>query len=360
MKKISLIPLFFTLILTLTITQSVKAQSTNSEIKSLQQRLDRLELATSRIDTSNKAALNGYFNFDYVDSDAKGDHSRFRSHHFVLFVSKQVGKFNFFSETEFEYAPKFEGKGGDVKGQGEILLERSWIEYIQSDLLAVRAGLILTPTYWRLNHYPSLVPSVTRPLIDKKVFPPDLVGLMAYGTKFLGDGGISYNIYTGNGDSPNPGKTDINKNKALGGKITLHAPVTNMLDYLDIAVHIYSDKLRTGERAVVGGLELILERYPFILLSEYASKETGDVKETSGLYIQPSLNIIPQVTVFYRFEDFKDKTATSMLKKNKHTIGAVYKPIPDISIKFNYAREEFDDESIENINILESAFVFFF
>ncbi|MFQ5456456.1 MAG: hypothetical protein ACE5EA_09700 [Nitrospirota bacterium] len=305
------------------------------------------------------AEVSGYFDIEFQATDKKNDKTAFRQHHVSIFITKEINRWNFFSEIEFEDAPQFAGDGtqAGLEGKGEVLVERVWLEYNRSDLINLRTGVMLIPTYWGVNHYPSFTLSTSRPLIVKKVFPFQIVGAMLHGIRYFNDLGIEYNLYTGNGDSDFQGQKDPNNNKAVGLKLTTHIPL-NLFETFNIAAHYYKDKLKDGQDQDVYGGELLIDKHPFSLLAEYAYADIGG---KTGFYIQPSMNLTKRVIGFYRYDKRDvDSAKDDKSDQKQHTLGVTFRPIPDISLKAEYFRVEPDDSTKDEYNGILGSIVIFF
>ncbi|MCH9034825.1 MAG: hypothetical protein IID42_10020 [Planctomycetes bacterium] len=203
----------------------------HSEYFDLQDRLDALP------------RLSGYYDFEYFNDNREDSPGEFRQHHLSLHLTKEWDKWRLFSEFEFEYGAKFEGDGGEELGEarGEVKLEQAWGEYVHSDALTLRGGLILTPGYWNVNHYPNVVLSTRRPLVVRNVFRESFVAVMGYGDKYLDDFGVTYYGYVGNGQSVFFTKHDDNEGKAVGGKVSFHLPSKGAFDTLDVGLSMYHE-----------------------------------------------------------------------------------------------------------------------
>lgn len=252
-----------------------------------------------------------------------------------------------FSEIEFEFGAKFEGDGGDEleEARGEIKLEQSWGEYVHGDALTLRGGLILTPGYWNVNHYPNVVLSTRRPLMVRMVFREAFIGLMAYGDKYWDDAGLTYYAYVGNGQSAFFTKHDDNEGKAVGGKVTLHVPTKGRLEKLDVGLSSYFESPSGEERVFTWGVDLQAAEGPWEVLTEFAAKEAeGD---RTGFYVQPSYRFNEKWATFYRYDLLSIRHGG---ETQEHTWGVNYRPIPEVSLKLEYFHSRrSDDEDFSGV-----------
>jgi hypothetical protein len=275
----------------------------------------------------------GYYDFEYLNDDHKDSPGEFRHHRLSLHISKEWEKWRLFSEVEFEYGPKFEGDGGDdlEEARGEVKLEQCWGEYVHSDALTLRGGLILTPGYWNVNHYPNVVLPTRQPLMVRRVYRESFVGLMSYGTKYWDEFGITYYAYLGNGQSVFFTKHDDNEGKAVGGKVSFHLPTGGKLDMLDLGLSMYHESPSGEDRVFTWGLDAQARKGPWEVLSELATRHAEENR--TGFYVQPSYRFNEKWATFYRY-DFLNINHEG--RTQEHSLGINYRPIPDISLKLEY------------------------
>ncbi|MFQ5589819.1 MAG: hypothetical protein ACE5HE_01525 [Phycisphaerae bacterium] len=277
--------------------------------------------------------LSGYYDFVYTNDDREDSRGEFNQHWLSLHLTKEWANWRFFSEVEFEHGVLFEGEGGTAleEARGEVKLEQCWAEHVHSDLLTLRAGLILTPGYWNVNHYPNVVLSTARPLMVRSVFRESFVGLMAYGTSYWGDFGVTYRAYVGNGQSVYFTRHDDNEGKAVGAKVSFHIPTKGKLDQLDLGLHLYHESPSDEDRVLTWGLDAQLRKGPWEVLSELAAKDAEE--DRTGFYLQPSYRFNERWAVFYRYDlleiEHDDRT-------QEHTVGVNFRPIPEVSLKLEY------------------------
>jgi hypothetical protein len=284
--------------------------------------------------------LAGYYDFEYINDDRKNSPGEFRQHRLTLLLTKELPKYRFFGEVEFEYGAKFEGEGGTEleESTGEVKLEEVWGEYIHSDSLTLRAGKIFVPSYVSIHHWPNLWLSTRYPLMRNKVFPDTFVGVMAYGSKYWEKLGVTYKGYVANGVSEFEAKEDTNENKAVGGQLTFHLPSHGLLDTFDVAVSGYMESPPDAERTQTWGLESQIRKGKWEVLTELALR--GGEESRTGFYLQPSYRFNERWATFYRYDfldvdpDFWDVNPVG--KKQEHTIGVNYRPITDVSLKLEY------------------------
>jgi len=288
--------------------------------------------------------ISGYYDFEYFNDDREDSPGEFRQHHVSLHLSQEWDKWRLFTELEFEFGARFVGEGGTIleESRGEVKVEQAWGEYVHSDLLTLRGGLILTPGYWNVNHYPNVVLSTERPLMVRKVFREAFVGIMGYGTKYWDEFGLTYYGYVGNGQSVFFTKHDDNEGKAVGGKVTFHVPTGGTLDQLDIGASFYQESPSNQDRVFAWGFDAQIHKGPWEVLAEFGTREAH--QDRTGFYLQPSYRFNQKWAAFYRYDLFE---VASVGETQKHTAGMNYRPIPEISLKLEYSHSmrSWDEDS---------------
>lgn len=305
-------------------------ESLRRDYADLQEKLDELP------------ALNGYFDFEYLNDDRKNSPSEFRQRHLTLLVTKEYKSFRLFGEVEFEWGPVFEGEGGKEleEAAGEVKLEQAWAEWVHSDRLTLRVGKMYTPGYANVHQWPNLRHSSANPLLQKEgVFPETFVGVKAYGTRYWNQLGLTYQAYVANGVSEFSAKEDINENKAVGGQLTFHLPTGGLLDTWDVGLSGYMESPPDAERTRTWGVETQVRKGPWEVLAEFAMRKAEE--DRSGFYLQPSYRINEQWTTFYRYDllnTFRHDMFDIARKgeHQEHRLGVNYHPITNISLKLEY------------------------
>lgn len=229
----------------------------------------------------NQMTISGYTDIEYHESSKTDAEPGFRLHHLSLFFEKRItDKWKFFSEIEYEDAPKFESEGDkDANGgavfkdhYGKIYVESVNFSYFFNPMLNFRGGRFFTPAgIWSVDHYPTFVPTQIRPEHIRSIFPQVVDGVMLYGTAPMGNTFLNYDLYFGNGEKTS-GKSDNNSEKASGIKLAFLLP---MLKYFEIGASGYQDTLLDGTDKLAIGSHLKLKFSKFTLQGEYA-KATFD------------------------------------------------------------------------------------
>ncbi|MEK7484119.1 MAG: porin, partial [Planctomycetota bacterium] len=125
----------------------------------------------------HKFTLGGYGEFHLNAREGKGN--KFLDiHRFVLYLGYDFNdwiKFN--SETEFEH-------GFVEEGNGEILIEQLYVDFLFSDYINARVGRVLAPLgIINKYHEPTTFYSVERPAVETNIIPSTwyLDGIGIYG-----------------------------------------------------------------------------------------------------------------------------------------------------------------------------------
>jgi len=316
----------------------------------------RDEVDVLKAEVEAEPTLNGYYDFEYLVDNEPGTPSTFRQHHLTIFVGAHRGPWRLLSEVEFEDGTEIEGDGTSVNGKGAVKAENAWLERVVSDVLTVRTGKFLLPQYWNVNHYPNIVLSTNRPLMVRDVFPIDTTGVMAFGNRYRGRLGATWNAYVGNGDTT--GATDDNNNKAAGGRLTLHlAELWAPLVRMDVGGAVHSERAGSGatrDAMDVWGVDAQFNSRIVEVLFEYARRNADQPHE--GLYVQPSVKVADTVRLFYRY-DWLDM---GVLNQTRHTGGVNVQPRPDLAVKVEVNTNRFEGSARDDYEQVAASLALFF
>jgi len=164
---------------------------------------------------------------------------------FNLYLSSNLGdKWKTLGEVRFTYLPhgsvntnsmgqtsRADTTSGDYTDLGRpvqpggIIIERAYLEYSAHPLLNIRGGHFLTPYgIWNVDHGSPVIIGVRRPfIIGEQLLPESQTGLEIYGTHHFDPVLVGYHLTVSNGRGPISTYQDLNRNKALGGRLYAHA-----------------------------------------------------------------------------------------------------------------------------------------
>lgn len=237
-------------------------------------------------------ALGGYIDHEFFMT---GESSTFTQHRFIPFIFAQpVEYIHVAAEIEFEY-------GGFVRStpatDGEIKLEYAFMDWMLSDALNFRGGVILTPLgKFNLIHDSPLNDLTGRPTVSRQLLPTTLMesGVGIFGSFYPQDWVLGYELYVVNGfnDKVINGnsqlrvrggrgsqRTDNNENKAIVGRFSASPAIG-----VDIGLSGHHGKYDAmGERNLsIFALDLDMQRGPIQFIGEGAMVD-ADVPEGSTI-----------------------------------------------------------------------------
>jgi len=277
---------------------------------------------------SNNINIAGYADVEYRGYNDPNKNEEFRIHHLSLFFTKQFdNNIKFFSEIEYEDAPKFEGasdgSGNSKVSSGKIFVEALNFDWNYSQHFNMRLGRFFTPAgIWSEDHYPPFVTTQERPLHIRKIFPQLVDGILVFGsTEIVQNHFFNYTTFLGNGESEanSSGKTDLNSSKGVGFKGDYSAP---WLDDFILGFTLYQDNndssVNVNEtinaKKFAYGYHVKLRQNDFTFQGEY-SKGTLDFEKslenykTEGYYAQLVYKL-DQWGLGYRYDVFNEKDIT--------------------------------------------------
>jgi hypothetical protein len=330
-----------------------------------------------------KVNISGYSNFRFHTNEPEHP-AAFQLDHLGLILGKQLGRFNFLGELEFQNVPHHaeavseEGESSeeeaetDISGEGQVAVENAWMEYNQNRYLSVRVGKQLSPQYWWQHRYPNLTYSTSPPIYLRELFPPELIGAMVRGqvSRPVGNSefGVGYSLYAANNNFEGNSQADLRSGKAWGGRVQVRFPTSGIFRRLDVAADLYrgqtGESLEEFHEDNVTGFEGQLEVSRLLVNGEYARGESDGVTRT-GYYFQPAVQLSSDWLSFYRVEELVSPRLQQA--ERRHLFGVNYRPFAQIALKAEYYRSiplerSFirSEEERKRFNGFATAAVFFF
>jgi hypothetical protein len=252
----------------------------------------------------DRLKINGIFDLEYEKADGPGnsdptkavgdEKGSFDQYHFNILMEFPVSdNLTVKGHIEYAHAPQLTGK---TDSQGAIKMEWAYVEYMASNHLQVRGGMVLTP-FGFYNEIHDATPTFlsirtpwgiyrsTKAGSTDAMFPKFSTGIFVAGryfpeTRFS----LNYDVYVANGENAtnNEAERDDNSNKAIGGRLMV-TPITG----INIMGSYYDGKKQTGvasqadHTACAVGAEYVPYYIPYHakFRGEYAVSKLGDVTQ---------------------------------------------------------------------------------
>ena len=347
-----------------------------------------------------KATIGGYADIKYVAATGPSldnpSRNSFNQERMVPFIYADItDRVKFATEIEMERGGT-NSPGANNTNQGSMQLEFAQIDYLVTEAINLRAGILLMPVgKFNLLHDSPLNDFADRPMVDRLVIPSTWfeAGAGIYGTLYpTALSKLDYELYAVNGMGCNAqGSTitdlnglrqcrgsvsrDVNDNKGIVAR-TAFSPRLGIEVAGSAFYGQYSNTNAAGvnnqnNNVGIYAIDWTLQRGPWELIGEAAwSRITGNQGTTLmtqgpdgmfGYYIQANYHFMPEwlkklapthfsdastFTASVRWETVdtdtgnKTRTATGALSNQRElerlTIGLNFRPIEDTVFKFNY------------------------
>lgn len=210
--------------------------------------LESLGLAAEHPGVDTSFHFSGFMDFTVAvpikpstgSSIGSSRHSTFYVGNLNVYVSKNLSEsFRTMAEVRFTYLPngaydtsetltristvvRDYAEAGRLQRWGGIIMQRAYLEWTMHRLATLRAGQFLTPYgIWNVDHgSPAYIP-VQRPyVINNYVFPERQTGFELFGRGDLGNyTTLGYHLTLSNGTGPISEYRDLDRNKAVGGRV---------------------------------------------------------------------------------------------------------------------------------------------
>ena len=336
-------------------------------------------------DVSQGLSIGGYGEFLFQQRSGRADQSD--AQRAILYVGYKFDeKWVFNSEIEVEHATT-------SGGRGSVSLEFGYLDYLHSDALNLRGGLLLSPM-GLLNelHEPTAFLAASRPQTERRIIPSTWreMGIGAYGD--VGD--FSYRAYAMTSlDGAGFNDSGLRGGRQKGGKSEADDwSLVSRLDYVGVPGLIVGGSVSYGDSGqdnldgtgnVLPGMRTtILEAHVDYrvgawqfrtLYSQAKVEDAGAFNASTGnnlasrmmgyygeigcdilTWLQPDASA--QLTPFFRYEriDTQDDMPTGFVSDPDQddeilVFGVNYKPIPQVVVKVDY--EQWDND-YDRFNVL--------
>lgn len=298
--------------------------------------------------------VSGYADVEFYHTDEEGENDHFRVRHFSLFFTKDIQpEWKLFTELEYEDAPFIESAhttDDAATVQGKVFVEQMYIEYHPSLNWDLRFGRYLTPAgIWNIYHYYPYVPTQSRPLMLRRIFPQVADGVQFRVSKSFDNSLLDTHIYVANG-AGNPGRLDRNEHKAVGARLNYSL---GLLHGLSLGGSYYRERDNSDVVRASYGLHLQAKYHNLELQTEYGLRrndpETSRSFYDKGLYAQLKMDI-GDWTLAGRW-DWYDPDDTDAINDRFRYTGAVnYHFAHNVVGKAEYNRNVFDDPATKDYN----------
>ncbi len=269
--------------------------------------------------------IGGYMDHE-LEFDENGQHA-FDQHRLIPFIYSDVSdRVKFATEIEIEHGGP-QTSGGVNGDTGAIKIEFATIDFLMTDWLNYRGGIILSPLgKYNLIHDSPLQDLTDRPMVSTRIIPTTLAesGMGFFGTFYPTEiSKLDYEIYAVNGFSISDDngftgsgisfirngrgsqQSDNNRNPAIVGRLAF-SPFLG----LEVGASFHTGYIddHDSNRMTVKALDWTYQRGAFELVGEYAhssierdgqhfdGRENSDVYNGDmwGYYVEPRYHFMPQ------------------------------------------------------------------
>ncbi len=238
-----------------------------ARLATLEEGLSNLKESVDSLAESNRRSSQVGVYGTLTASAFDGGNSIFDAESFEIIISGEPHeRLSFFSEIEFERAAAVGGARG-----GEVVIEQAYATLSFSNLLNLRAGILLVPFgNYNVDHFAPIRDVISRPLVAQLVSPGDWTenGIAFYGQTFLGDFTVTYDtaLIAGLGSgitamgtrgARQPFGEDNNGDKALVGRVAVNRLGTAEVGFSGYTGKYDDDNKRRLNGWAVDGLLLL-------------------------------------------------------------------------------------------------------
>ena len=309
-------------------------------------------LPTGVFGQEREFSSHGYIDLEF-EYDTEEEVSTFDSKHFNIVSTYTFDQFRVFSEIEWEHGTVLEDN--PEESEGEVAVERAWLEYVHSDHLKLRAGKFITPfgIYNVIHNASPTFLTTMLPLIyqSHRPFGQDqegedlgkdrLYGRFYTGLQLLGtirtNSGIRfwYTVGLGNGRSGEQFSDDNDTSKSLLGRLQLEYNQFNLgfSHYRDRSETGFSGLSEARQRATAA--DLTIKQGAFKIQGEYArfsmERATGSGFQVADSYYgQISYRIEDAITPVIRYDRFDPDRGSPDNGERQWLVGLNVSPHPQV------------------------------
>ena len=313
--------------------------------------------------------------YGFFDLEAEGSNKdpnnfthTFDQHHFnVVSIFQLNEQWRIFGEIEWEHGIGLKAGGGE----GQVALERGWIEYAHTDGFKVKAGKFLPPFgFYNLFHdaTPVFLSTFLPAAVygkhsnttgsSQRMFSKFGTGVQVLGTVLAGEAGwqLDYYAYLINGRGPKEGEKDNDKNKGVGGRFMVQSPGENFRAGLSFYQDDNGNRMTTSQRSIAADISvgrrfsgLFVEAEAIIPRLENvdaADVPNGVFRTGLGYYVQASYATDVRVTPFARYDFFDPDGDISDDGDSDIVIGLNYRATSFAFLKGQIQLVSFQDPTI--------------
>jgi len=271
----------------------------------------------------------------------------FLTQRFNLLPSSEFGRFKVFANIEFSNGFSTEHKTGNFQ------LYEAWTQYIFSDALKLRGGIITTP-FGVFNQTRDasptflgvLPPSVFDEGYEEVDFMPQFSNLLLFGLTSIGAVQMEYAVFMGNGKGVE-GETsiDVNNEKDYGARFGIV-----LSDYMKLGISAFRSGMEEYENNKkeihsLYGMDFLLSVDDFEIRSEIIpgfAEINGERFFKATFFVITSYNINETVTPYVMFDYLRDDAQIKMSHiQNRLSCGVSYKPIWRTALKVQYIKDSY-------------------
>lgn len=321
--------------------------------------------------------IGGYMDHE-LEFDENGNHT-FDQHRLIPFIYSDVSdRVKFATEIEFEHGGT-NTSGGVQSRKGELKIEFATIDFLMTDWLNYRGGIILSPLgKFNLVHDSPLQDLTDRPMVSTNIIPTTLSesGMGFFGTFYPTElSKLDYEIYLVNGFSAEDSgsvvasgsnfirssrgsqQDDNNRNPAIVGRLA-YSPFLGL--EVGLSAHTGYIDQHDSNRMTIKAVDWTYQRGAFELVGEYAHssiERDGNFTATTtnsdtyngdmwGFYAEPRYHFMPQFlkdlapTVFTENSTFTGVCRIGHLDINNPTPGSADTRQTRLTPGFNFRYTE--------------------